>query len=330
MTRALIPAVCFALFGAMVAPGIAQTSSYLSLGDSLAFGFDTPSTTPFFGSGDRGYVALYANHLATKTGQRPRVVNLGVPAETTQTFFGGGSIGTIYNGAYPLFSPPTQASLMESRITDEINAGRSIDTVSLHIGVNDFLDITETAGFDALSLGEQQSLIDAALPAVATRYEEVLTRIRARLPAADLIVLGYYNPFAAVPSDPLHAIAPYGAQAVNAMIEARAAGFGGRYIDVYTPFLGHEAEWTLIVSDGDIHPNAAGYAVIADLMIPASCLCELTGDETVDVFDLLAYLNGWFMGAAAADIDGQAGVDVFDLLAYLDCWFVASAGAPCP
>jgi hypothetical protein len=64
---------------------------------------------------------------------------------------------------------------------------------------------------------------------------------------------------------------------------------------------------------------------------PASCLCETDGNQAqVDVFDLLAYLDGWFANDAAADIDGTAGVDVFDLLAYLDCWFPASAGSPCP
>ncbi len=53
------------------------------------------------------------------------------------------------------------------------------------------------------------------------------------------------------------------------------------------------------------------------------CLCELTGDDTVDVFDLLAYLDSWFAAAPAADLDGNEAVDVFDLLSYLDCWFAA-------
>src|SRR5690606_35780141 len=151
------------------------------------------------------------------------------------------------------------------------------------------------------------------------------------LPEAELILLGYYNPFAATPSDPLHEIAPYGAQAINAMIEAHATLFNARYVDLYTPFLGHEAEWTLIVSAGDIHPNEVGYAVIADLMIPR-CQCEFTGDRPalVDVFDLLAYLNHWFAADTPADLDTSGTVDVFDLLAYLDCWFTASAGVPCP
>lgn len=70
-------------------------------------------------------------------------------------------------------------------------------------------------------------------------------------------------------------------------------------------------------------------AVTFDL--PAVCPCEADGNAGgVDVFDLLAYLDLWFAGDAAADIDGAAGVDVFDLLAFLDCWFPASAGLQCP
>jgi hypothetical protein len=53
----------------------------------------------------------------------------------------------------------------------------------------------------------------------------------------------------------------------------------------------------------------------------ATCAADLSGDGTVDVFDLLAYLDLWFSGAAGADLDGTPGVDVFDLLMYLDAWF---------
>ena len=299
------------------------------MGDSLAYGFDTLTTTPR-SLGDRGYVAPYADWLQSITGQRPRIVNLGVPAESTETFFTGGSLGYLFNSNYSLFNPPTQAALLETRITGELNAGRTIETVSVHIGVNDFLEMTEQDGFEALPLEQQQAEIDAAMPQVAARYADILTRIRSHLPGADLIVLGYYNPFAATPADPLHDIAPYGATALNAMIQSQAVAFGGRYVDLYTPFLGNESQWTLIVSDGDIHPNAAGYNAIAQLMIP-SCPCEFTGDQPaeVDVLDLLAYLDHWFTLAVPADLDGSGGIDVFDLLAYLDCWFAASGGASC-
>jgi hypothetical protein len=71
-------------------------------------------------------------------------------------------------------------------------------------------------------------------------------------------------------------------------------------------------------------------SVSAVVSVPtAPCLCELDGVGGVDVFDLLAYLDLWFDGAAAADLDAVPGVDVFDLLVFLDCWFDASAAGSC-
>jgi MYXO-CTERM domain-containing protein len=49
---------------------------------------------------------------------------------------------------------------------------------------------------------------------------------------------------------------------------AEAAAFGGRFIDTFTPFVGHEAQYTNIqtldvTGEPNVHPNATGYAVIA-------------------------------------------------------------------
>lgn len=63
--------------------------------------------------------------------------------------------------------------------------------------------------------------------------------------------------------------------------------------------------------------------------LPCGCPCEFDGNSNVDVFDLLAYLDLWFVNDGQAELDGTGGIDVFDLLAYLDCWFPASAGSPC-
>ena len=55
------------------------------------------------------------------------------------------------------------------------------------------------------------------------------------------------------------------------MLQADAKAFGDRYVDTYTPFLGHEAQYTYIASSGtqyNVHPNALGYAVIANAMHP--------------------------------------------------------------
>src|SRR5579864_3164681 len=67
---------------------------------------------------------------------------------------------------------------------------------------------------------------------------------------------------------PLAALAGPAVLALNKVIEAEASAFGAHYVDTYTPFLGHEAQYTYIgqldVSGApNVHPNATGYGVIA-------------------------------------------------------------------
>src|SRR5690606_10707761 len=99
--------------------------------------------------------------------------------------------------------------------------------------------------------------------------------------------------------------------------------------------LSASGDWTLRVADEvpGFSPGNAGRLRSWALYVNggfstcvSSCPCEFDGAEGVDVFDLLAYLDLWCAGDAAADLGGTEGVDVFDLLSFLDCWFPASAG----
>src|SRR4051812_40436208 len=74
--------------------------TYLALGDSMAFGETNFTHNP--SSGDRGYVSLYADHLAALNGGvRPHVINYGVDGETTTTFFQGGTQGDGTLSGFP-------------------------------------------------------------------------------------------------------------------------------------------------------------------------------------------------------------------------------------
>src|SRR4029077_16912590 len=79
-----------------------QVHTYLSLGDSIAFGetvfMNNPALGPYSdpSHGDRGFVAMYANYLGTVYGARPDVVNLGVDGETSSSFTSG--IGRVPPG----------------------------------------------------------------------------------------------------------------------------------------------------------------------------------------------------------------------------------------
>lgn len=78
-------------------------------------------------------------------------------------------------------------------------------------------------------------------------------------------------------------------------------------------------EWT--TAQGDWVNFAFG--LISDPAAPWLCTADVNEDDTVDVFDLLDYLDLWFTQARCAELTGDVpeAVDVFDLLDYLDAWF---------
>jgi hypothetical protein len=107
---------------------------------------------------------------------------------------------------------------------------------------------------------------------VQANYTRSLTEIRTLLPNATLIMPGTYNPYAALPDSPLATIAPLAVQALNQVVEGEAAAFGGRYVDLYTPLLGHEAQYTFVLTPpagSNNHLNDLGYSVMGAQAVSA-------------------------------------------------------------
>lgn len=162
--------------------------------------------------------------------------------------------------------------------------------------LNPVTDITVTLGFNNLAalsnLPTAQALAAApgTLAQYLTEYTAILTNIRALTPNANLYLLGYYNPF---PADPASPAAPifdaYGVQ-LNGIIQSLASQFNGRYVDAATPLLRREAELTYLDEQphgfvrsgpfggvepvGNVHHNAAGYAVITQAVVNAGAVPE--------------------------------------------------------
>ncbi len=59
------------------------------------------------------------------------------------------------------------------------------------------------------------------------------------------------------------------------------------------------------------------------------CLCDPDRSGTVDITDLLSFLDAWFVTDPAAECDGAPGIVVTDLLCFLACWLPAASGEPC-
>jgi lysophospholipase L1-like esterase len=277
----------------MVRPAAAASmQTYLSLGDSMSFGETDFSHNP--SNGDRGYVKLYGDWLGTHSGGvRPNVIDLGVDAETSSTFFNGGpkGDGTLSGQPAPQLNTNydgttyTQNGLMLAKIASEQSAGHTIGTVSVQLGANDLFTVANAPGFFSLSAADQQAKIAQALGTIQQNYTQLLTELHTQLPQANLLLMGYHNPFAAAPDTPMGMVAGPAIQALNALISGEATAFGGRYVDTYTPFVGKELQDTLIAA-GNVHPTDAGNALIAGQM------------EAVPEPSTLAMLGVMFAGLA--------------------------------
>ena len=262
---ALIPLIL--TFAFAQAPAKSQAESvYLALGDSITFGLDTSDPTTMVPSNaDQGFVKPFANFLAAQNGGvRPQVLNLGVSGELSTSFFSGvAPAGWVkrdpgLNLNYP-DSTTAQNALMIQSIGAIHAAGNTIDNVSFLIGGNDIFALSERPEFLTATPAEQQAMVIATLNTIQNNYLTVLTELKTLAPEARLLLPGYYNPFPSFSAE--NAFFTPILAAFNQYVQADAAYFGATYIDLATPFLGHELDSTNIIT-GDIHPNSKGYAAI--------------------------------------------------------------------
>ena len=237
--------------------------TYLALGDSITFGVGANNSPTDVSDGDRGYVAGYADVLRARSGyDRPKVINLAVSGETSSSFFGNGSgidgpNAALRNTHYSGPTPMSQYQMMLNTIQSELAAGNTIGTVTMTLGANDLF----------AALANNQSPL-AALATFQANELKLLTTIRTLLPTTNLVLLGYFDPYAPFVNDstsPFYAIANQSAlaiPAINAYIQGDAAAFGASYVDLFHPFQGKELADTYIYPTGNVHPTVEGYALI--------------------------------------------------------------------
>ena len=267
-------------------PTNASRSRYIALGDSYAYGYTTQGGTPT-GFGDIGYVKLFANALAASNdGVRPTVLNLAIPGETTTTYLrpGNGTPALPYNQNYAATDSPSQSTLLAQRVAALQADSDPIGWITLQIGGDDLLHLLVDPAFRAANSDERQTLIAATLETFQTNLRAILAQIRTLAPQAKLFVLGYPDPFEGLGiANPLSGISTPLAQQVNSILLQAASDVSGIYVDVFTPFVGHEATLTLITTTQDppgsgipdFHPSAAGYTKIAERLVTANATALL-------------------------------------------------------
>jgi len=264
----------------MAQPARAGTMTYLALGDSVAFGETTFTQNP--SNGDRGYVADYANYLASQNGGvAPNVVNLGIDGETTTSFLTGtGRVISIpgmtdqqlaaWNTNYTNPAIPQNAMMIQEIVAAKA-AGNPVGVVTISLGANNLFELAANPAFLNGTPAVQQQMLAATLNQIGSTYAVLLAEIHALDPGAKISAVGEYNPFPANPNNPLNAIAGPAIAGLNATIQSVAGTWGATYVDTYTPFVGHEAQYTYLSATSDnVHPNALGYSVIANSIEQAS------------------------------------------------------------
>jgi lysophospholipase L1-like esterase len=165
-----------------------------------------------------------------------------------------------------------------------------VDLVTISIGGNDigFAPTMTECVIGQLPCDRLEPEVTAALAALGPRLATVLDELRARAPAARLVVVGYphlvadpdlagYQTCAGVTAPEARWLR---AKAVDlaAVVRSAAEAAGALYVDSLAAFAGHEActaePWmaglTLSGIDGSFHPNAAGHQRLADLVRQAA------------------------------------------------------------
>lgn len=284
--KCLQSVVCCAITLALVASGAAHAASiYVGLGDSITFGETDLRYVPSYG--DRGYVGKFADSLAAQNGGvRPTVVNLAIDGETAGSFMSGNGrtppvVGRTdiplaqQNLNYSANPTTSQAAMFSNLVASQTAVGNTINTISVTLGFNELAALANYPTSQALAL------LPGTLATYQANYTQIVTSIRSLDPTASLYLLGYYNPFPGDPTDnPAKAIFAQGGPELNATIQGLASQFNAKYVGLNSAFLGQEAALTYIsqypagsISPapgsgtepiGNVHPNDAGYTLIAN------------------------------------------------------------------
>jgi lysophospholipase L1-like esterase len=222
---------------------------YVALGDSVTYGIGAPHPS------SQGFPALVARRLRGEPIADLAVA--GVPGATAAGFL----------------------DRWLDDVIETIGSAPDVGLVTIGLGANEVLQSrrTHACRTDRASI-ECRSLVAESIKGAAAALDTVVVRLQEALAIegsdARMLLLAYYNP----DPDPLAAKVMAGSDGVVACdsSEARpglddriacvALRRGVELVDLYAAFLGRERQLTHI-AEGDVHPTARGYRVIADEIV---------------------------------------------------------------
>ena len=293
-----------AAFGALaLAPAAGAKgvgSTYLALGDSLAYGYHQAQFEAELkekgyveaANFDDGYVDDFGAALKLFN-PKLQIVNDGCPGETTETMIkGSGPYGPEYCAGGPTGSPFPKAFLHHAypgtQLADALAIAKEpgVGTITLDIGANDILQfLSHTCGFPATFTCTPEQ-IEAEIGQVTANVGYILAQLRAAAPKAKIVFVSQYNPYPTV-------LKPEGTgdatvEALNGALKSVASSYGVgfantlRVINFSGTHGGPEAgdiptvcAFTAMCPGGvfnpaspnaDIHPTKLGYGAMAGVV----------------------------------------------------------------
>jgi lysophospholipase L1-like esterase len=270
MGRLLLPllAALLSLNLASVSSQAEQPPAYVALGNSLAFGVGAsdPSTG--------GYVRFAYDALRLSDRYRDsglELVNLSAPGATSSDLLvEGGQLDD---------------ALAEIALRGSSSGG--VEIVSLDIGGNDVFALGDP-GSPCLNdpLGDACTQVFAdALDGLDGNVREVVSRLREAAPEADIVIVGFYNPYSGT-GEEFEIPAELAVDQINKVLGdvASDTDLEVKYAEVFDYFTGRGAQW---VADDRLHPNDDGHFVISEIL-----LATIQGRDPVIPEDLLAVPAG--------------------------------------
>jgi lysophospholipase L1-like esterase len=252
-------------------PSSAKPGYYLSLGDSLAFGYQQGLYTKLDQAGkyspaafDFGYSDGVLKALK-RTSPSIASMNLGCPGETTGSYLKSGcpytkALHTKYQGS--------QAAAALAYLKAHPGPG----LITLSLGANDLnATINACNGLDVACI---QPKLGPVFTAVKANLTTIVKGLRATAPQAKIAVLELYDPYA-VDSTAADLVA----QSLNGEIGAAAQAAGAVLVDAFAVFNPAATEKATLcrlteycTPLKDIHPTAAGYQSLTALFLKAAGL----------------------------------------------------------
>lgn len=241
-------------------------SYYLSLGDSLGYGFQQAKLPNASVLGAGAFTTGYTDDLAAtlkRSGRDLTVVNYSCAAETSTTMISGGCAATALG--LPLHDPYAGPQLAAAVAFLKAHPGK-VPLVTLSIGADDV-----TAGYPACLATSTCPPLAPELATLRSNLATILDALHRASPTSKVVVLSIYNPFGVLaPSSNATAVA------VDATIALTALTHHARVADSFVAFnvlpKPGLCALTSFCATGDIHPTDKGYATIASAFYLAQLL----------------------------------------------------------